>query len=133
MRISYPNLSLSSSFKVMYVCSGILTSFTKVYKEETKRFHCIWSINSHIPVKYINPLLKKYLPLSVSQHVWSSLQHNYFILNLLSILLVSQSTVRPGWILALEIFLKRKLGKCLTWRWKPVQSKILNSKQLQDL
>lgn len=66
MRISYPNLSLSSSFKVMYVCSGILTSFTKVYKEETKRFHCILSINSHILVKYINLLLKKYLPLSVS-------------------------------------------------------------------
>ncbi len=31
-RISYPNRSLSSIFKVMYICSWILTSFTNVWK-----------------------------------------------------------------------------------------------------
>lgn len=31
-RISYPNLSLSSSFRVMYICSWIRTSFTNVCK-----------------------------------------------------------------------------------------------------
>lgn len=35
-RISYPNLSLSSSLRVMYICSWIRTSFTNVCKTSTK-------------------------------------------------------------------------------------------------
>lgn len=49
-RISYPNLSLSSSLRVMYICSWIRTSFTNVCKTSNLSPGVVW--NSILSIKY---------------------------------------------------------------------------------